>query len=100
MIFDFSTTPQGHQFDPRVKSVLASFGLNIFYVQEITSNTVQYIQFIRKLGIERKRKLIEFFSYLHSFLLHMPTNLICHMTMFVKNKYFTPGPPSTTLGND
>ena len=39
------------------------FSLNIFYFQQITSNTVQYIQFIRKLGLERKRKLIEFFSY-------------------------------------
>ena len=37
--------------------------LNIFYFQQITSYTVQYIQFIRKLGLERKRKLIEFFSY-------------------------------------
>ena len=37
--------------------------LNIFYFQLITSYTVQYIQFIRKLGLERKRKLIEFFSY-------------------------------------
>ena len=39
------------------------FSLNIFYFQQITSYTVQYIQFIRKLGLERKRKLIEFFSY-------------------------------------
>ena len=39
------------------------FSLNIFYFQQITSNTVQYIQFIRKLGLERKRKPIEFFSY-------------------------------------
>ena len=37
--------------------------LNVFYFQQITSYTVQYIQFIRKLGLERKRKLIEFFSY-------------------------------------
>ena len=37
--------------------------LNIFYFQQITSYTVQYIQFIRKLGLEQKRKLIEFFSY-------------------------------------
>ena len=37
--------------------------LNIFYFQQITSYTVQYIQFIRKLGLEGKRKLIEFFSY-------------------------------------
>ena len=40
-----------------------SFSLNIFYFQQITSYTVQYIQFIGKLGLERKRKLIEFFSY-------------------------------------
>ena len=39
------------------------FSLNIFYFQQITYYTVQYIQFIRKLGLERKRKLIEFFSY-------------------------------------
>ena len=39
------------------------FSLNIFYFQQITSYTVQYIQFIRKIGLERKRKLIEFFSY-------------------------------------
>ena len=39
------------------------FSLNIFYFQQITSYTVQYIQFIRKLGLERKRKLIESFSY-------------------------------------
>ena len=39
------------------------FSLNIFYFQQITSYTVQYIQFIRKLGLERKRKLIEFFYY-------------------------------------
>ena len=39
------------------------FSLNIFYFQQITSYTVQYIQFKRKLGLERKRKLIEFFSY-------------------------------------
>ena len=37
--------------------------LNIFYFQQITSYTVQYIQFITKLGLERKSKLIEFFSY-------------------------------------
>ena len=39
------------------------FSLNIFYFQQITSYIVQYIQFIRKLGLEQKRKLIEFFSY-------------------------------------
>ena len=37
--------------------------LNLFYFQQITSYTVQYIQFIRKLGLERKRKLIEFSYY-------------------------------------
>ena len=42
---------------------LSLINLNIFYFQQITSYTVQYIQFIRKLGLERKRKLIEFFSY-------------------------------------
>ena len=30
------------------------FSLSIFYFQQITSNTVQYIQFIRKLGLEGK----------------------------------------------
>ena len=40
-----------------------SYSLNTFYFQQITSYTVQYIQFIRKLGLERKRKLIDFFSY-------------------------------------
>ena len=39
------------------------FSLNIFYFQQITSNTVQYIQFIRELGLEQKRKLIEFSYY-------------------------------------
>ena len=29
--------------------------LNIFYFQQITSNIVQYMQFIGKLGFERKR---------------------------------------------
>ena len=37
--------------------------LNIFYFQQITSYTVQYIQFITKLELERKSKLIEFISY-------------------------------------
>ena len=37
--------------------------LNIFHFQQITSITVQHIQFVRKLGLERKRKLIEFFCY-------------------------------------
>ena len=31
--------------------------VQIFYFQQITSYSVQYIQFIRKLGLERKRKL-------------------------------------------
>ena len=44
--------------------MIYNFSLNIFYFQQKTSYTVQYIQFIRKLGLERKRKLIEFFSYL------------------------------------
>ena len=44
-------------------SLLQYISLNIFNFQQITSYTVQYIQFIRKLGLERKRKLIEFFSY-------------------------------------
>ena len=46
-----------------IKQHILTVSLNIFYFQQITSYTVQYIQFIRKLGLERKRKLIEFFSY-------------------------------------
>ena len=47
----------------KIISHYKKISLNIFYFQQITSYTVQYIQFIRKLGLERKRKLIEFFSY-------------------------------------
>ena len=47
----------------QTEKALIRLSLNIFYFQQITSYTVQYIQFIRKLGLERKRKLIEFFSY-------------------------------------
>ena len=36
--------------------------LNIFYFQQIANYSVQYIQFIRKLGLERKHKLKKFFS--------------------------------------
>ena len=59
--------------------------LNIFYFQQITSYTVQYIQFIRKLGLERKRKLIEFFSYyrvhcdMEGGLYHVPYQFVVNM---------------------
>ena len=39
-----------------------SFSLNIFYLQQISSNEVQYIQFLRKLGLEQKHKLLNLIS--------------------------------------
>ena len=65
--------------------LMVSFSLNIFYFQQITSYTVQYIQFIRKLGLERKRKLIEFFSYyrqhcdMEGGLYHVPYQFVVNM---------------------
>ena len=60
MIFDLLTSPQGHQFDPRMK------------------------------------------IYLHSALLVIPVDLICHMTMFEKKNLATPVPQisSNSLGGD
>ena len=52
-----------HLRDEKMLAYDKYISLNIFYFHQITSYTVQYIQFIRKLGLERKRKLIEFFSY-------------------------------------
>ena len=54
MIFDLLTSPQGYQFDPRVK------------------------------------------FYLHSLLLEIPVNLLCHMTMFKKNFFYPLGTTSPT----
>ena len=56
-------TPESAVRHVTAVSAVRHVSLNIFYFQQITSYTVQYIQFIRKLGLERKRKLIEFFSY-------------------------------------
>ena len=58
--------------------------LNIFYFQQITSYTVQYIQFIRKLGLKPKRKLIEFFSY-YRLLCDMESGLYHVSYQFVVN---------------
>ena len=58
-----------------------NLSLNIFYFQQITSYTVQYKQFIRKLGLVRKRKLIEFFSYYRvrrTVLYQFVVNMITH----------------------
>ena len=59
----------------------SAVSLNKFYFQQITSYTVQYIQFIRKLGLERKRKLIEFFSYYRVHWYRKADCIMCHINL-------------------
>ena len=122
MIFDLLTSPQGHQFDPRMKMLLAlcsarhpcRFDIPHDHVWKkknfwpfICENTHK-IWYKKSWNWHGNQNLMIFDLwphpkvtsltlgwkfYMHSVLLVIPVDLIYHMTMFEKKFFWPPGHP-------
>ena len=90
--------PLGHDQGDRMK-ILSMFGVNSFEIDMLTK-----IQWYLTLWPHPKvtSSTLGWKFYLHSVLLVIPVNLICHMTMFEKKIFLTPSahsaPQSPTPG--